>query len=142
MKILCGIMIVFIFMISNFQNVFAKNTPGVSASVNKKSYSPGESGVLTISFKTSSKIKIPKDPQVVVEITSGNIEGQGIQDYSGGDGDYIEDSKVRYNFTVPSGASSGSTITVSGTVSFGYCTVSDGVCRLAKKNFTAKVRVK
>jgi hypothetical protein len=55
---------------------------------------------------------------------------------------YINGSKVKYNFTVPKGAASGSTITVSGNVKFGYCTTSDGVCRLANKNFSAKIKVK
>lgn len=134
-----------IFILSGFpaqNSLFAKNTPGVSASVNKKSFSPGESGVLTLSFKTGSKVKIPKDPGVTIEITSGNIEGQGVQDYSGGEGDYIEGSKVKYNFTVPSDAQPGSTLNVSGTVGFGYCTVSDGVCKLANKNFSVKIRIK
>lgn len=134
-----------IFVISGFSFqslLYAKDAPGVSASVNKKSFSPGESGVLTLSFKTGSKVKIPKDPGVNIEITSGNIEGQGVQDYSGGEGDYIEGSKVKYNFTVPADAQSGSTLNVTGTVGYGYCTVSDGVCKLANKNFSVKVRVK
>lgn len=139
------ITILFIFLINAVfgENIaFAKNVPGISATVNKKSYNPGESGVLTISFKTGSKVKIPKDPTVTVEITSGNIEGQGLQDYSGDEGDYISGSKVRYNFTVPSGAESGSTINITGTVNFAYCTTTDGVCKLASKEFSAKVRVK
>ncbi len=67
-------------------NVYKSDAPAVSATADKKSYSPGESGVLTISFKTTSKVKIPKEPEVAVNITSDNIEGQGVQDYSGGDG--------------------------------------------------------
>lgn len=120
----------------------AQNAPGVKVSANKKSYNPGESGVLTFNFKTGSKVKIPKDPEVVVNLSSGDLEGQGLQDYSGGDGDYISNSKVKYNFKVPDGAESGSTITVSGSVKFGYCSTSDGVCKIGNKDFTAKIKIK
>ncbi|HMS34256.1 MAG TPA: hypothetical protein PKC91_09225 [Ignavibacteria bacterium] len=120
----------------------AKDAPGLSATPNKKSYSPGESGVLTLSFKTGAHVKIPKDPEVTVNLTSEDVMGQGLQDYSGDEGDYISNSKVKYNFTVPEGAASGSTLTISGTVKFGYCTTSDGVCKLGNRNFTAKIKVK
>ncbi|MBV6480012.1 MAG: hypothetical protein HGGPFJEG_02826 [Ignavibacteria bacterium] len=136
------LLVLFLCSISGLGEIYAKDAPGVSASVNKKSFSPGESGVITISFKTGSKVKIPKDPGVTIEITSGNIQGNGVQDYSGGDGDYIDGSKVRYNFTVPSDAAPGSSLTVSGTVGYGYCTVSDGVCKLANKQFSVKIRIK
>jgi len=123
-------------------NESGSSAPGVSASANKKSFSPGESGVLNISFKTGSKVKIPKEPGVTMELTSGGIEGNGFQDYSGGDGEYISNSKVKYNFRVPDNAVSGSTITITGKVKFGYCTVTDGVCKMANQNFTAKIKVK
>jgi len=124
----------------NFAN--AQSAPGLTASANKKSYIPGESGFLTINFKTGSQVKIPKDPELVVNLTSGDVEAGGLQDYTGGDGDYISNSKVKYNFTVPASAASGSTLTVSGSVKFGYCSTKDGVCKIATKNFTAKVKVK
>jgi len=119
---------------------FAVEAPAVSASANKKSYAPGETGVLTIKFKTGAHVKIPKDPEV--EVTLEGADGNGLQDYTGGGDDYIAGSKVKYNFTVPSGAVSGSTITVKGKVKFGYCNSDDGVCKLATKNFTAKIKVK
>ena len=59
---------------------------------------------MTISFKTGSKVKNLKDPEIVVSLTTDEVEGQGLQDYSGGDGDYIDNSKVKYNFTVPGGS--------------------------------------
>lgn len=123
-------------------SVSAQALPGLSVSANKKSYSPGESGVLTLSFKTGSKVKIPKEPEIVVNLTTDNVNGGGLQDYTGGDGDYVSNSKVKYNFTIPEGAQSGSTITISGNVKFGYCSSSDGVCKLGNKEFTAKVKVK
>ncbi len=119
-----------------------KDAPAIYASPNKKSYSPGESGVLTLTFKTGSKLKIPKDPEVTVSLTSDDVEGQGLQDYSGSDGDYITNSKVKYNFTVPGGAVSGSTLTISGNVKFGYCSSVDGVCKLGNQTFSAKIKVK
>ena len=120
----------------------AKDAPGVSATPNKKSYSPGESGVLTLSFKTGSKVKIPKDPEVIVSLTTEDVYGKWLQDYSGGEGDYISNSKVKYNFTVPDGAASGSTLTISGSVKFGYCTTTDGVCKIGNRDFSAKIKVK
>ncbi len=120
----------------------AQSAPGLTASANKKSYSPGESGFLTINFKTGSHVKIPKEPELVINLTSGDVEGSGLQDYTGGEGDYISNSKVKYNFTVPAGAARGSTLTVSGSIKFGYCTTKDGVCKIATKNFSAKVKVK
>lgn len=120
----------------------AQAVPGVSVSTNKKAYSPGESGVLIINFKTGAQVKIPKDPGITINLTSSEIEGQGVQDYSGGDGDYINNSKVKYNFTIPNGASSGSTLAISGNVKFGYCSTKDGICKLTTKNFSTKVKVK
>lgn len=118
------------------------NAPSISASPNKKAYSPGESGVLTLTFKTGAKIKIPKDPEVTVSLSSGEIEGQGLQDYSRGEGDYISNSKVKYNFSIPANAASGSVLTISGNVKFGYCSTTDGVCKIANRPFTANIKVK
>ena len=134
--------IIILFPFTGFSTAGQNNAPSISASSNKKSYSPGESGVLTLTFKTGAKVKIPKDPEVTVSLTSSEVEGQGLQDYSGGDGDYISNSKVKYNFTVPANAASGSTLTISGKVKFGYCTTSDGVCMIGNKTFTAKIKVK
>lgn len=143
MKTLTLILAMFILIpLTGFDIAGKKDAPTISATANKKSYSPGESGVLTISFKTGSKVKIPKDPEITVEITSNNIEAGGLQDYTGGEGDYISNSKVKYNFTVPNDAASGSTINVTGNVRFGYCTTSDGVCKLGNRDFSAKVKVK
>lgn len=135
-----------VLMIIPFMGMNISNTnssaPGVSANVNKKSYSPGETGIITLTFKTGSKVKIPKEPGVTMDLTTGEIEGVGFQDYSGGDGEYISNSKVKYEFRVPDNAASGSTINVTGNVKFGYCTVSDGVCKMANQKFSTKVKVK
>lgn len=141
-KIYISAILIVILLLSGFNSANSKDAPGLSASTNKKSYSPGESGVLTLTFKTGSKVKIPKDPGVTLELTTSDIEGKDMQDYSGGDGDYISGSKVKYNFIVPANAESGSTLTISGNVKFGYCTVTDGVCKLGNRDFTAKIKVK
>ncbi|MEO8664253.1 MAG: hypothetical protein ABI462_02060 [Ignavibacteria bacterium] len=138
--ILLAIIILIPFM--GFDLAGMKDAPSISASPNKKSYNPGESGVLTLNFKTGAKVKIPKDPEVTVSLSSGEVEGQGVQDYSGGEGDYISNSKVKYNFTVPGDAASGSTLTISGNVKFGYCSTADGVCKIGNRTFTAKIKVK
>ncbi len=134
--------IVLLIPFTGFNYAGKKDAPSISASPNKKSYSPGESGVLTLIFKTGAKIKIPKDPEVMVSLSTGDVEGQGLQDYSGGEGDYISNSKIKYNFTVPAGVSSGSTLTISGNVKFGYCSTTDGVCKIGNRPFTAKIKVK
>lgn len=141
-KSLLAIFVVTALCLASFSSAMAAEAPGVSASANKKSYSAGESGVLTIKFKTGAHVKIPKDPEI--EITVEGADGNGLQDYSGngaGD-DYLKSPSVKYNFTVPAGATSGSTITIKGKVKFGYCNSDDGVCKISTKNFTAKIKVK
>lgn len=136
------LVILLIILSAGFNYSENSSAPSISASPNKKSYKPGESGVLILTFKTGAKVKIPKDPEVTVNLTSGEVEGQGLQDYSGGEGDYISKSKVNYNFTVPADAASGSTLTISGNVKFGYCSATDGVCKIGNQSFTAKIKVK
>lgn len=135
------VLLIIPFMGMNFSET-TSSAPGISASVNKKSYNPGETGVITLTFKTGSKVKIPKEPGVTMDLTTDQIEGIGFQDYSDGDGDYISNSKVKYDFKVPDNAASGTTIKVTGKVKFGYCTVSDGVCKMANQNFSTNVKVK
>ena len=142
-KSLLALFIALSFCLTGLNSAFAADAPIVSATPNKKSYSIGESGVLNISFKTGKHVKIPKDPEIEVTITDG-IDGGTMQDYSsnGGGDDYLKTPLVKYNFTIPSGAASGSTITIKGKVKFGYCNSDDGVCKIGTKNFTAKIKVK
>lgn len=140
-KSLLALFVFSAFCLTGFSSALAVEAPNVSASANKKSFSAGESGVLTVKFKTGAHVKIPKDPEVEITITDG-VDGSGLQDYSGGD-DYLKSpASVKYNFTVPPGAASGSTITIKGKVKFGYCNSDDGVCKITTKNFTAKIKVK
>ncbi len=137
---LCLFLAFFFALTGMAEQAYSQKMPGMSVSTDKKSYSPGESGVLIISFKTSSGVKIPKEPGVDVNVSG--VEGNGVQDYMGGDGEYIANSKVKYNFVVPSGAASGTSLAVDGSVKFGYCSTSDGVCKMANKNFSTKIKIK
>ncbi|MCX6161915.1 MAG: hypothetical protein NTV87_11385 [Ignavibacteriae bacterium] len=119
----------------------AQSMPGVSVSANKKSFKAGDSGILTIKFKTGNGVKIPKEPPIDVTITSDNINGQGVQDYTGGEGDYLTNNLVKYKFTVPDNTEAGD-YTVTGTVKFGYCSSESGVCKLGNKSFSVKIKVK
>lgn len=127
-----------IFLSSNY--LYSQTQPGVSVWANKKSFSPGESGVLMIKFKTGAKVKIPRDPAVTVSISSG-VNGNGLQNISGS-GDYIDSKLVKYNFTVPSDAVSGTKIKITGTVKFGYCSAEDETCKIGNSNFTTSIKVK
>ena len=119
---------------------YGQSAPKVSVSVSKRSFNPGESGVLTIKFKTGSQVKIPKEPPIDVSVSG--VNGDGLQDYSGGEGDYLSNNQVKYNFTVPGDAESGSSITIQGSVKFGYCSTESGVCKIGKQNFSVKIKVK
>jgi len=141
-KTLLALLIFSSICLMGFNSAKAVEAPNVTANANKKSYSAGESGVLTIKFKTKEHVKIPKDPEIEVTISEG-VDGNGLQNYTGGGDDYLSNpAQVKFNFTVPSGAASGSTITIKGKVKFGYCNSDDGVCKIGTKNFTAKIKVK
>jgi len=127
------------FLMNEISN--AQSMPGISVSKNKKSFKPGDIGILTIKFKTGNNVKIPKEPPIDVTITSDNINGQGVQDYSGGDDDYLTNDIVKYKFTVPGNAETGD-YTITGTVKFGYCSSESGVCKLGNKSFSVKIKVR
>ncbi|MCE1165608.1 MAG: hypothetical protein LWX07_09435 [Bacteroidetes bacterium] len=124
------------------QDASAQSAPTVKVTVAKKSYKPGQSGTLIIKFKHGDKVKIPKEPPIDVTISGDGITGTGVQDYTGGEGDYITSSQIKYNFKIGSSVESGSTITVTGTVKFSYCSSETGTCKMATKSFTAKVKIK
>jgi len=121
---------------------YADGAPRVSANATKKSYRPGDQGTLILKFKTGHNVKIPKEPEITVTLTTDLVQGNGLQDYSGGEGDYISNSQVKYNFTVLSDAVSGSSITITGTVKFGYCSSDTGVCKIGNQKFSATIKIK
>lgn len=134
-------LLIFTFIFTFSSEIFAQAVPKVTVKTNKKTYSPGETGVITISFKPAKNVKIPKEPDITVNLTEG-VSGTGIQDYTGGAGEYLNSNFVKYNFTVPSNVTSGSTVKITGTVKFGYCNADDGICKIANKTFTTSIKIK
>jgi hypothetical protein len=134
------ISVIFTFALSllAFSNAESQTLPKISVKTNKKSYTPGESGVLTIKFKTAEDVKIPAEPQV--EVTLSGVTGGSLQGYPGSD--YIESKQVKYSFTVGEDAESGSTITISGSVKFGYCDSGSGICKIGTQKFSVKIKIK
>jgi ABC-type Fe3+-hydroxamate transport system substrate-binding protein len=117
---------------------FAQSVPKVKVSLAKKSYKAGQTGTLIIKFIHGNDIKIPKEPEI--EVSLSGVSGIGLQPIGGGE--YLSPSQIKYNFTVPSDAQSGSQITISGSVKFGYCNSETGVCKIGNKSFTVKLKVK
>ena len=135
---LISVIFAFAFSFLAFSTAESQTVPKLSVKTNKKTYKPGESGVLTIKFKTGENIKIPTEPQV--DVTVNGVTGGGLQGYPGGD--YIESKTVKYSFTVGSSEESGSTVTITGSVKFGYCNSESGVCKVGTQKFTVKIKIK
>jgi hypothetical protein len=142
LKFFIVMLLIGVFGLLSASDYAAAQTPDLKVTVSKKSFKPGDSGKLIIKFKHGPKVKIPKEPPIEVSISGEGIIGQGVQDYSGGEGDYISNSQIKYNFKVSENAASGTTITVTGTVKFGYCSTESGICKIGTKNFTVTVKVK
>jgi hypothetical protein len=119
-------------------SAYASDQPKVSVSTNKKSYSPGENGVLIIKFRTGPHVKIPKEPAVEVVSIDG-VSGGSMLEFSG-NGDYIENKTVKYTFTVPADASG--SVKITGSLKFGYCSETDGVCKFGKSGFSTNIKIK
>jgi len=135
---LVGVIFTFALSFLAFSNAESQPVPNISVKTNKKSYKPGESGVLTIKFKAGDNVKIPTEPQV--EVSLNGVTGGSLQGYPGGD--YIESKQVKYTFTVGSDEASGGTVTISGTVKFGYCNSDSGICKIGTKKFSVKIKIK
>lgn len=120
--------------------LFAQNAPSIEIKANKKSFKPGQSGTLSIKFKVSDNIKIPKEPQIEVTITGDNITGLGLEDYTMGEGEYLKNPVIKYKFKVDNGASAG-TKEIQVKVKFSYCNYSTGICKFAEKTKTVKIKV-
>jgi len=142
LKFFIVMLLIGVFGLLSASDYAAAQTPDLKVTVSKKSFKPGDSGKLIIKFKHGPKVKIPKEPPIEVSISGEGIIGQGVQDYSGGEGDYISNSQIKYNFKVSENAASGTTITITGTVKFGYCSTESGICKIGTKNFTVTVKVK
>jgi hypothetical protein len=122
---------------------YSQTVPKISLSLNKKTYNPGDKGILKITFKTDSETKIPKEPSIIVNISGTGITGTGVEDYSSyPSGDYLVPPVIKYDFQVSNDVESGTTINVSGTVKFGYCDYETGICKIGTKKINFKVKVK
>jgi len=107
-----------------------------------KSVKPGATGTLTIKFKHGSKVKIPQEPTIEVSITGDGITGSGSPILKADEDGYIKNSTIKYKFKVSSNATSGSTIQITGTVKFGYCSTETGTCKMGNQSFTTSVKIK
>jgi hypothetical protein len=137
-SLLFGVVLAFTLSFLAFSSADSQTVPKISVKTNKKSYNPGESGVLTIKFKTGDNIKIPSEPQV--EVTLSGVSGGSLQGYPGDD--YIESKQVKYSFTVGNDAESGSSVTITGSVKFGYCNSDSGICKIGTQKFSVKIKIK
>ncbi|MGB9696268.1 MAG: hypothetical protein ACP5P3_03315 [Ignavibacteria bacterium] len=120
--------------------LFAQNTPSIEIKANKKSFKPGQNGTLSIKFKVSDNIKIPKEPQIEVTITGNNITGLGLEDYTKGEGEYLKNPVIKYKFKIENGATAG-TKEVQVKIKFSYCNYNTGICKFAEKTKTVKIKV-
>jgi hypothetical protein len=133
--------IVILLFVIAFSNTAKAQVPSISAKASPKTLSAGDKSVLTITFKTSSGIKISKEPEIEVTLTGEDVEGVKLQDYSGyPGGDYLDGKQIKYNFKVSSDATAGTkTLTVK--VKFAYCSSESGVCKITTKTTTTKIKV-
>lgn len=131
----------FIAVFSANTSVYAQSSPTLSVSVSK-SVKPGGVGTLTIKFKHGSKVKIPSEPTIEITLNGAGITPQGDPSFTTDAEGYINNSKLTYKFNVNSDVQSGSTISLSGRVKFGYCSTETGVCKFGDQNFTVSVKVK
>ncbi len=133
----CAI-ILFGFIFMQAQSVQAQSKPVVTAKANKKSYKPGTSGSIVISFKTAQNVKIPAE-QLEVSISGENVSGTGLANVSGGE--YLDPQTVKYNFNISGNAGSGS-IPVKVTIKYGYCNYDTGVCKRTEVTKTVTLKIK
>jgi hypothetical protein len=141
-RILAVILLISFFAVLTISNsASAQSSPTLKVSVSK-SVKPGGTGTLTIKFKHSNKVKIPSEPPIEVSISGDGITGGGDPTFSADEDGYITNSTIKYKFKVSSNATSGSTIQISGTVKFGYCSTETGTCKMGNQSFTVSVNVK
>ena len=127
---------------SSFTKLQSQTIPTVTVSVNKKSYKPGDNGVITIKFKPTGGTKIPKEPPIEVTLTGEDVTGTGLQDYSGAPGgDYFTSPVIKYNFKVSDNSAS-QTINAKVKIKFGYCSSESGVCKIGNVSKNIKIIVK
>jgi hypothetical protein len=140
-RILAVVLLISFFAVFSISNSASAQTPTLKVSVSK-SVKPGGVGTLTIKFKHGPKVKIPQEPAIEVSINGDGITGTGNPTFTANDDGYINNSTIKYKFKVSSNATSGSSIQISGTVKFGYCSTETGTCKMGNQSFTATVKIK
>lgn len=141
-KLFLAALLVALFVVFTSDNsAFAQSSPTLKVSVSKP-VKPGGTGTLTIKFKHGPKVKIPQEPAIEITLKGEGISATGSPTFSVDEDGYIKNSTIKYKFNVSSNATSGSTISLSGTVKFGYCSTESGVCKIGNQSFTVNVKVK
>ena len=141
-RILAVVLLIGFFAVLSMSNTAsARSSPTLKVSVTK-SVKPGGTGTLTIKFKHGNKVKIPQEPAIEVSISGDGITGTGSPIFSANDEGYITNSTIKYKFKVSGNATSGSTVQISGTVKFGYCSTETGTCKMGNQSFTTSVKIK
>ncbi|MFZ4592397.1 MAG: hypothetical protein ACOYN6_15455 [Ignavibacteria bacterium] len=141
-RILAVVLLISFFAVFSMSSeASAQSSPTLKVSVTK-SVKPGGTGTLTIKFKHGNKVKIPQEPAIEVSISGDGITGSGSPTFSANDEGYITNSTIKYKFKVSGNATSGSTVQISGTVKFGYCSTETGTCKMGNQSFTTSVKIK
>jgi len=141
-RILAVVLLIGFFAVLSISNsVLAQSSPTLKVTA-PKTVKPGGTGTLTIKFKHGNKVKIPSEPAIEVSISGDGITGGGDPTFSADEEGYITNSTIKYKLRVSSDATSGSTIQISGTVKFGYCSTETGTCKMGNQSFTVSVKVK
>jgi hypothetical protein len=141
-RILAVVLLISFFAVFSISSeASAQSSPTLKVSVTK-SVKPGGTGTLTIKFKHGNKVKIPQEPAIEVSISGDGITGSGSPTFSANEEGYITNSTIKYKFKVSGNATSGSTVQISGTVKFGYCSTETGTCKMGNQSFTASVKIK
>ncbi len=141
-RILAVVLLVSFFAVFALSDsAFAQSSPTLKVSVTK-AVKPGGIGTLTIKFKHGPKVKIPQEPAIEISLSGDGITSVGELTFKTDDDGYIINSTIKQKFKVSSNATSGSTIQISGTVKFGYCSTATGTCKMGNQSFTVSVIVK
>lgn len=141
-RILAVVLLISFFAVLSISNsASAQSSPTLKVSVTK-SVKAGGTGTITIKFKHGNKVKIPQEPAIEVSISGDGITGSGSPMFSANDEGYITNSTIKYKFKVSGNATSGSTVQISGTVKFGYCSTETGTCKMGNQSFTTSVKIK
>jgi hypothetical protein len=141
-RILTLVLLISFFAVLSISNsALAQSSPTLKVS-GPKSLKAGKTGTLTIKFKHGPKVKIPKEPAIEVSIKGDGVTGVGEPKFSSDDEGYINNSTIKYKFKLSSDAVSGTSVQISGTVKFGYCSTETGTCKMGNQSFTVTVKVK